>query len=92
MKEYEALFIVDASKEDSLKEVTASINGAIAKSEGKVTKEEPWGKQRLPYPIKKQTEGIYYKLTFSLDPSQVSGLNNSYKLNPSILRVMITAK
>ena len=92
MKEYEALFIVDASKEDSLKEVITDINGAIAKSEGKVEKEENWGKQRLPYPINKQTEGIYYKLAFSLNPSQVSVLNNNYKLNPSILRVMITAK
>jgi len=92
MREYQALFIVDTSKEDSIKEVTDSINGAIIKGKGNIVKEENWGKQNLPYLIKKKKEGIYYKLTFSADPSQITVLNSNYKLNPSILRVMITAK
>ena len=92
MKEYQALFIVDSSKEDSLKEVTDSINGAIIKGKGNIVKEENWGKQRLSYPIQKRQEAIYYKLIFSVDPSKISILNTSYKLNGDIMRTMITAK
>ncbi|MEE9499897.1 MAG: 30S ribosomal protein S6 [Candidatus Omnitrophota bacterium] len=92
MKEYEALFIIDPDKEKSLKEITGAIATCITKNRGKINKEESWGKQKLAYAIKKQSEGIYYKLDFSIDPSEVSALNNSYKLNANILRTMITAK
>ena len=91
MKEYEALFIIDPDKEESLKEITGSITEAITKSRGKINKEENWGKQKLAYIIRKYRDGIYYKLNFSIEPSEISRLNSSYKLNANILRVMITA-
>lgn len=92
MKEYEALFIIDPGKENSLKEITESIAQAISKSHGKINKAENYGRQKLAYIIRKEKEGIYYKLDFSLDPQKMSALNNSYKLNSNILRTMITAK
>ena len=92
MNEYEALFIIDPEKEKSIKEIIGNITTGITKSKGKINKEENWGKQGLSYPIKKNREGIYYKLNFSMDPSEISTLNNSYRLNADILRVMITKK
>ncbi len=92
MKEYKALFIIDPDKENSLEEIAKSITGSITGNDGKVNKEENWGKQKLAYPIKKNQEGIYYKLNFSIDPLKISALNNGYKLNTNILRCMITAK
>ena len=92
MKEYETLLIIDPDKEGSLKEIVSGVIEAVTKGKGKVSKEENWGKQRLAYPVKKKAEGIYYKLNFSLDPSEIARLRNSYKLNPDILRAMITAK
>ncbi|MGB2706507.1 MAG: 30S ribosomal protein S6 [Candidatus Omnitrophota bacterium] len=92
MVEYEALFVIDPEKEKSIKEITTGITGTITKNKGTVIKEENWGKQKLAYPIKKKPEGIYYKLNFSAEASKMSELNNSFKLNADILRVMITAK
>lgn len=92
MKKYEALFIIDPDKEKSLREITDNITGGITKSNGKINKEENWGKQRLVHSIRKNREGIYYKLNFSIDPSQVSGLNKNFKLNANILRFMITTR
>ena len=90
MKEYQALFIIDPDKENSLKEIAGAIVQAITKHDGKVGKEENWGKQKIAYPIKKKKDGLYYKIDFSLDPSKISALNAIYKLNSDILRVMIT--
>ena len=92
MKEYEALLIIDAEKEASLKEATDAITRSITKAEGKVQKEENWGKQRLPYPINKKREGIYYRLDFSIAPGEIAALRNGYKLNADILRATITKK
>ncbi len=92
MREYRALFIIDSSKEASLKEILGSITAGITKMSGKIDKEETWGKQHLAYPIDKKPDGIYYKLDFSMDPSKLSALNANFKLNSDIVRVMITVK
>ena len=92
MKQYEAIFIIDPAKEASIKEITETITASIAKIGGKVEKEEDWGKQKNAYPIKKSKEGVYSKIDFSIDPSQIGALNSAYKLNADILRFMITKK
>lgn len=92
MREYDALVIIDPKREGSLAEAAGGITAAITKQKGKINKEENWGKQRLAYPIRKNKEAIYYKLDFSADPTQIAGLRNTYKLNPDILRVIITLK
>ena len=92
MKDYEALLIIEAEKEASLKEVTDAIIGIIAKAKGEIKKEENWGKQRLPYAINKKKDGVYYRLDFSIEPEEITGLKNNYKLNQDILRVTITKK
>ena len=92
MREYKALFIIESDKEASLKEILGSIAAGITKVDGKISKEENWGKQHLAYPINKKPDGIYYKLDFSMDPSKLKALNSSFKLNSDILRVMITVK
>ena len=92
MKEYEALFVIDPEKEGSLKEITESIVGTITKNKGKIDQQATWGKQKLSHPIDKKQDGIYYKLDFSMDPSGIRTINNTYKLDANILRVMITAK
>jgi len=92
MKEYEALFVIDPEKEKSIKEVISSVTDAIINAKGAVIKEVNWGRQKLAYHIKKSAEGICYKLDFSVDPLKISELNNNFKLNANILRVMITAR
>jgi len=92
MREYEGIVIIDPEKEGSLKEVLEGIASLIKKENGKVEKEENWGKQKMPHPIKKKTEGVYCKLAFSVNPSAIRELRSSYKLNPNILRIMITKK
>jgi len=92
MREYKALFIIDPDKEASLKEILGSITAGVTKMSGKIDKEENWGKQRLAYPIEKKPDGIYYKMDFSMEPSKLESLNSNFKLNPDIVRVMITVK
>ena len=92
MRQYEALFIIDAEKEASLKDITEGIIATFKKNNAQVSKEENWGKQKLAYPVKKKRDAIYYKVEFSADPAKIAALNGVYKLNSDILRVMISSK
>jgi len=92
MREYTGLFIINPDKEKTLEEVTAVIKDSITKVNGKIEQEENLGNQKISFPVKKNTHGVYYKLDFQIDPSQISTLNAGYKLNADILRAMITVK
>ena len=93
MNNYEGIFIVkpDLSEED-VKNAYKVIGECITKNSGSVKKEEGWGKKALAYPVKKFKEGYYYKIDFSAPPSSITKLEAAYKLDPVILRVMITRR
>ncbi|MDD5449676.1 MAG: 30S ribosomal protein S6 [Candidatus Omnitrophica bacterium] len=93
MKDYEGIFIAKASLTDEAdKKLLALIEGEISKSGGKVENVEKWGKKTIAYPVKKNKEGVYYKLDFKITPDKISGLKKMYGLQEDILRVMIVKK
>jgi len=92
MKNYEAVFILKAGTEDAVKGIIAAIGKILEKNSVKVAKEENWGKRENAYIIKKERDGIYYKLNFSADPKAIKHMDEAYKLNTDILRVTIVKK
>lgn len=93
MNTYEAMFIVkpDLSEEEK-KALFAQIAEVVQKNNGKVSSAGVWAEKRLlAYPIKKQKEGIYYLMGFSLPSDAIGQIHYAFKLNEQILRVLITA-
>lgn len=62
----------------------------VVKNLGKLEKEELWGNKDLAYPIQKQTKGYYAHYFFESEPSSISDLDNTLKLEENILRYLIT--
>lgn len=92
MNKYEAMVIVkpDLSEEER-KALFSQINDTLAKNQGNVSSGAVWAeKRKLYFPIKKHNEGLYYLLNFSIAPASINELRRAFKLNESILRVMIT--
>ena len=93
MENYEGLFIIKPeTKEEDLKVILKTIADNVTKSGGSIKKEENWGKKQLAYPVKKATEGYYYKLDFSSPTNVIAKLEEMFKLNADILRTMITRR
>lgn len=92
MANYEAMFIVNPNvNEEQKKEITAHLNDAILKNQGEVVSAAVWSeKRKLAYPIKKFHEGIYYLINFKAEPGSILKLKQVYKLNESIIRLLIT--
>lgn len=92
MNKYEAMFILkpDLSEEEK-KTLFNQINDTPIKNNGQVLSANIWSeKRKLYFPIKKYQEGIYYLMNFNLAPAEIAKLNQTYKLNENILRVLIT--
>lgn len=93
MNNYEGLFLIKSDlTEEAIKGVFKAIGDFITKSGGGIIKEENWGKRPLAYSVKKFKEAYYYKADFSCPADAISKLEAAYKLNPDILRAMITRR
>lgn len=90
MRPYEMITIFQADLEDH-KVAVEEIEGVVRNLGGEVGKTSLWGKRRFAYPLKKQTDGYYAVLSFSLDPSQVSELEWLLKLRTQVLRHLVVS-
>lgn len=88
-KSYTGLFIIIPEKQDSIEDVTGSINTIITENSGQVEKENMMGKKALAYPIKKKAEGVYYEITFSALPGSVEKMMKRFRINTDILRTLV---
>lgn len=92
MAKYEAMFVLQPNvNEEQKKELYAQIGETITKHEGKLINAGVWSeKRKLSYPIKKFIEGIYYLISFELDPGIILKIKQIYQLNENIIRLLIT--
>jgi small subunit ribosomal protein S6 len=90
VREYETVFIIDPSCDESqVEQEINSVKEIIAAGEGKVVEAESWGRRRLAYDIRKKKEGTYAFVRFSGEPSVLQELNRRLKLNELILRHLV---
>ncbi len=93
MNNYEGVFILKASLDtESQEKLIEEIKSVITKNKGETEQVQSWGKKKLAYLIKKQPEGIYYLVNFKLAPAALKKVENTYKLNDLILRVLLVRK
>lgn len=94
MNKYEAMFIVKASlTEEARKVLLAQISDVIAKNGGSVTQANIWSeKRKLYFPLKKNNEGVYYLVNFTLPTDAITKIKGAYAINEDILRVLILVK
>ncbi|MFH1459807.1 MAG: 30S ribosomal protein S6 [Candidatus Omnitrophota bacterium] len=93
MNKYEGVFILKANLDkDAQEKVIEEIKEVVTKNKGEVEQVQNWGKRKFTFLIKKQIEGFYFLIDFSLKSTHVKKIENSFKLNDSILRFMIIRK
>lgn len=92
MTNYELMFIIEPTLEDSAKEnVIETVKGIIAE-QGEVTKTDVWGMKRLAYPIQKKNEGYYVVVDFKASSELPKELDRRLKISDNVIRHMIVNK
>ena len=61
----------------------------IRKDGGSIDNLDVWGRRRLAYEVKKNTEGIYAVVTLQAEPATVKEFDRQINLNESILRTKV---
>ena len=89
MRKYEIVFIVKPLEEEATNAVIEKFEKLIAANGGKIDKEDRWGKKRLAYEIKKETEGYYVIFYATCEPACVDECDRVMKITEEILKHMI---
>jgi len=86
---YEMVFILNANlSEDDFTRVLGKVNDQITKLGGTVSETNQWGKRRLAYPIKRQTEGNYVLEKVQIKQTALKELDAGLKLTEDVLRYL----
>jgi small subunit ribosomal protein S6 len=93
MREYELVFIVHPDQDETaFTEVVNRVQNWITEAGGEVEKTDIWGKRKLAYPIRKQSEGLYVLLQTRLNPDFCATLERNLRFLEPVMRFLLVAK
>ena len=90
MNQYEVMYIIDATLEDSARvELIERFSDLVKKNGGEIDRVDEWGKRRLAYAINYKTEG-YYVLMYIKAPADLpKELERNFQINDNVLRYLV---
>ena len=90
MRDYELVLVVSPEVGDEGFPATVDrVSKFIKDRGGEIKNMDQWGRRRLAYPIRRQTEGFYAVAQISLDPQAVRPLEGSLDLAEDVLRHLV---
>ena len=93
MRNYEILYIIDASLSDEDKEkVVLSVKDLVEKNGGVASEPDRWGVKKYAYPINYKSEGYYCLMNFEAEDTLPAILSNKLNIDKNVVRHMIVAK
>ena len=89
MPSYELVFIFNPNlTEDDFTKSLGKVNDLITKLGGTVGDTNQWGKRKLAFPIKRQTEGNYVLEKVQIKQTALKELDTALKLMEDVLRYL----
>ena len=89
MRKYEVIFIVKPLDEEAINGVVAKFENIITTNGGNIDKIDRWGKKRIAYEIKDNTDGYYCLFYITAEPAVINEVDRVMKITDEILKHMI---
>lgn len=91
MKSYDLVYAVRPDLEpDMLKALVERVTQRIIDQGGAVEAVDQWGKRRMSFTTKRNREGLFVHIRFSVDPAKVAEIRRAVNLMEELLRVILT--
>lgn len=93
MRQYETGFVLSPTlSEEETAQLVQQMAEIVAQKNGRMVKQDVWGKRRLAFPIKRFQEGVYVFFTYD-GPGDVSvELERRFKQTDAVIRFMTVVK
>ncbi len=90
MKHYEILLLIHPDQSNQVNAMIDRYRAVITKGNGKVHRQEDWGKLQLAYQINKLHKAHYILLNIECEHNTITELNNAFKFNDAVIRSLVT--
>ena len=91
MRHYEVVFIVHPDQSEQVPAMIERYRTTIAAKNGRIHRQEDWGRRQLAYPIAKVHKAHYVLLNIEVDQETLDELEHAFKFNDAVLRHLIVA-
>ena len=90
MRNYETVLIIRPGQaaESELTAIIDKYSGVITTHGGEIAGADRWGLKKLAYPIKKETQGVYVLLRFSVEPAGLKEMERLLRIDDRILKYL----
>ena len=93
MKNYELLYIIDATFADEKKEaIIEKVKAIVTNNGGEASEPEKWGVRKYAYTINFQNEGFYVLMNFKANSNVPQILESQLLITDGVVRHMVVAK
>ena len=93
MNKYELALVLSTKLDDEAKQAEFNkVTELLTRFGATVEKVDDWGKRRLAYEIKKETEGFYSFITFDAEPTAPAEIESRLRIMENVLRYLIIRK
>jgi ribosomal protein S6 len=90
MKKYDGMYIfANVAKDDSIDGLVEKASNEITRLNGKVLSTTVLGKKTFARPMQKKDGGVFVRIRFELNPTQVVTLQGRYRLLEEFFRVQL---
>jgi len=80
------LIVNPNADEDRQKEIVDRLRTNVEKDKGNIAGVDEWGKKKMAYEIKKESEGVYTVITFTATPQTLSEIERVLSITDEVLR------
>jgi small subunit ribosomal protein S6 len=89
MRHYEIVLLIHPDQSARLPDMMEGYETIIKKNEGKIHRQEDWGRRPLAYPIKKVHKAHYVLMNIECDKETLGSLEYAFRYNDAVLRELI---
>ncbi len=88
MRHYEIVFLVHPDQSENVPAMVERYRNMVTSADGKVHREEDWGRRQLEFPIKKIHKAHYVLMNIECDKETVEEIESAFRFNDAVLRHM----
>ena len=88
-RRYETLVLMNPDlTDDEFEQLKQKLTDIIDRMEGRIVRQEDWGRRRLAYPIKKQVYGRYYLMDYMGLPALMNELERNMGIDEQVYKFL----
>ncbi|MDX1496089.1 MAG: 30S ribosomal protein S6 [Salinisphaeraceae bacterium] len=92
MRHYEIVFLVHPDQSEQVPAMVERYRSIIEGGNGKIHRQEDWGRRQLAYPIQKLHKAHYVLMNVECDKEVLEELEGAFRFNDAVLRNLIMSR